>query len=57
MRIDTWINGELVTIDTDDVWLDTFAQWDALVPTDTAVAIASATVQCLIASHEDPSHA
>ena len=43
MKIDTWINDELVTVDTDDVWLETFAHWDAKVPTDTAAAIATAT--------------
>ena len=43
MRIDTWINDELVTIDTDEAWADTFAHWDAKVPTDTAAAIATAT--------------
>ena len=63
MRIDTWIpdvspNGHaegtssLVTIDTDDVWLETFAHWDQLVPSDVAADIATATVRCLIASQE-----
>ena len=43
MRIDTWIHDELVTVDTDDAWLETFLYWDALVPTETAAAIATAT--------------
>ena len=43
MRLDTWINNELITIDTDEAWLDTFAHWDALVPTNMAAAIATAT--------------
>ena len=43
MRIDTWINNELVTVDTDEVWLRTFAQWDCLVDTSVAAAIATAT--------------
>ena len=47
MRITHWIHNELVTIDTEDVWLATFAEWDCLVPTDTAVAIANATVKAL----------
>lgn len=57
MRIDTWINDELITVDTDDVWLETFAHWDARVPTDVAVAIAAATVHCLITSQENNSNA
>ena len=43
MRLDTWINDELVTVDTDEVWLSTFAHWDCLVDTDVAAAIATAT--------------
>lgn len=34
MIVNTWINDELVTFDTEDVWLDTFTHWDALVATD-----------------------
>ena len=47
MRIDTWINDELITVETEDVWASTFAHWDALVPTETATAIANATVAAL----------
>lgn len=47
MRIDTWINGSLMTVDTGDVWLETFARWDALVPTDIAEDIATKTVNIL----------
>lgn len=47
-RIDTWIGADLVTVDTDDVWAETFAHWDALVPTETAAAIATATVRLLL---------
>lgn len=47
MTINTWIKNELVTLDTDDVWLETFAHWDALVDTDTAEAIATAVVRTL----------
>lgn len=53
MRIDTWIGNDLVTVDTDDVWLETFAHWDAIVPTDTAAAIASATVRILTESQTE----
>lgn len=50
MCIEHWINNELITIDTDDVWAETFAHWDALVPTAIAERIATATVDVLIAS-------
>ena len=36
MRIEHWINNELIAIDTEDVWAETFAHWDCLVATDTA---------------------
>lgn len=54
MRIDTWINNELVSVDTDDVWLEVFAHWDARVPTDTAAAIATATQSILERSARGP---
>ena len=54
MVIETWIPSatergvsDLVTIDTSDVWAETFAHWDALVDSDTAAAIASAVVAVL----------
>ena len=43
MTINTWINDELITLETDEVWRETFAHWDALVDTDTAAEIATAT--------------
>ena len=48
MRIEHWINNELITIDTEDVWAETFAHWDCLVATDTASDIATAVVNVLI---------
>lgn len=42
MIVETWINDELVTLDTDEVWREQFAHWDALTDTDTAARIASA---------------
>ena len=45
--IDTWINEALVVMDTETVWADTFAEWDALVDTDTAARIATAVVRIL----------
>ena len=48
MRIDTWIGNELVTIELDEVWAETFAYWDGLVPTDAAAAIATATEAALM---------
>ena len=50
MIISHWIDNELVTIDTEDVWLATFLRWEALVPTEIAAAIATATVRCLEAA-------
>lgn len=45
MKIEHWnYDGALITLDTDEVWADTFALWDCLVPTDTASAIATAVV-------------
>jgi len=41
--METLINGELVLIDLDAVWGETFVLWDALVPTDVAMQIATAT--------------
>ena len=43
MRIDTEIRGEIVSIETDDIWPDVFAHWDKLIDTDTAVLIATET--------------
>lgn len=57
MRIDTWINDQLITVDTDQVWLETFAIWDALVDTDTAAKIAQATVETLIHAQTEVPHA
>lgn len=37
--------GECIRLDLEDVWSAEFARWDALVPTDTASAIASAVVK------------
>ena len=37
------INGEIVSIEADDIWRDTFAHWDSLIDTDTAAVIATAT--------------
>ena len=48
MRIEHWINDALIALDTEDVWAETFAHWDCLVPTDTAAAIATATVNALM---------
>ncbi len=47
MRIDNWIDGDLVTIDTAEVWGNTFAEWDQFVDIDTAVHIATATEELL----------
>lgn len=46
-RLETWINGALVSIDIDEVWLEVFAKWDALVETDTASKIATAVYDIL----------
>jgi hypothetical protein len=46
-RIDTWINGELVTLDLAEVWRETFAKWDCLVDTDLASKVASAVEKAL----------
>ena len=35
--------NELVTVDTDEVWLKTFTHWDCFVETEVAAAIATAT--------------
>ena len=48
-RIDTEINGEIVSVELDDVWRETFAHWDSLVNADTASAIATATERILVA--------
>jgi hypothetical protein len=53
MRIEHWIGDDLITMDTDDVWLATFAEWDPLVPTDTAERIATAVVQVLMDADAD----
>tara|TARA_R110000868_G_scaffold197718_1_gene443964 strand:- start:609 stop:770 length:162 start_codon:yes stop_codon:yes gene_type:complete len=45
--ISTWINDALVEVDTDTVWAETFAHWDALVDTDTAALIATAVTRIL----------
>jgi hypothetical protein len=47
MLINTWINDALVTIDVEAIWAETFAHWDALVDTDTASKIATATQKAL----------
>ena len=45
MKIEHWNHAnELVTIDTEDIWLAAFAEWDSLVPTSVAASIASAIV-------------
>lgn len=49
-RIETWIDDALITLDTNDVWSDTFAHWDCLVDTDMAARIATATVDALLAA-------
>ena len=48
MRIDRWNGNDLETLDTEQVWLETFATWDALTDTDTAADIATATVRALV---------
>lgn len=40
--------GEHFLIDLDSAWRDTFAHWDALMPTDVACKIATAVEQALI---------
>lgn len=40
--METIINGECILIDVDEIWCEEFARWDCLVPTELAVAIASA---------------
>lgn len=50
MIVNTWINNELITLDTDAVWLEVFATWDALTDTETAAAIANAVTRELIAA-------
>jgi len=45
--INTWINEALVVMDTETVWADTFAQWDALVDSDKAARIATAVARIL----------
>jgi len=45
--IDLWVNDELHTIDTLEVWTDTFIEWDGLVDTDTAAALATATANII----------
>ena len=47
MTINTWIKDELVTVDTEQVWAETFAHWDTLVTTEAAERIATATVAIL----------
>lgn len=49
---DTCINGEVVSIDLDEVWRETFAHWDCLVDTDTAAAIATVVDRTLRARIE-----
>ena len=57
MRIDTWINNALITIDTEDTWIDTFTYWDARVPTEIAEHIATETVTILRETlHTDQPH-
>lgn len=50
--VDTWIpNGDgtsdLVTIDLETAWAETFAYWDSRVDSDTAARIATATITAL----------
>lgn len=55
-RVEHWNHaGECILLDLSDVWSDTFCKWDALVPTDTASAIATAVVRELekLADRED----
>ena len=47
MIIDTWIHDELVSVDVEEAWLDTFALWDCLVPSSVAEEIATATSMIL----------
>lgn len=53
MIINTWVNDELVTLDTDDVWAREFAEWDAMVDTAVAAAIANEVVRVLIEQYSD----
>ncbi len=46
----------LSPFDTEQVWAETFAHWDCLVDTDTAVAIATAVVSTLEASQTEDDH-
>lgn len=55
-RLDTWVNNELICVDPDETWMDTFLHWDGMVDTDIAVAIANATADILRKAIED-SHA
>jgi hypothetical protein len=54
MKIDTWIKNELVTIDVDEQWITLFAAYDALVPTETAIAIATAVTDILKTAATEP---
>lgn len=51
MTVSTWIGAELVTVDIEETWLEVFAHWDQLVPTDVAAEIATATVEVLRRHH------
>lgn len=53
--IDTKIGNDIVSIDLDNVWRETFAKWDCLVDTKTAEAIATCTEKCLTARRGDDS--
>ena len=50
-RIDTEINGEIVSIETDDIWHEVFAHWDSLIDTNTAAVIATVTERIIRARH------
>ena len=52
MIINTWIGPELVTLDTEDIWIDVFLEWDTKVDSITAQAIANAVVTALEQSQE-----
>lgn len=54
MKIETTINDDIVLLDTEDVWLEVFAEWDAKVQTKTAEKIATATVAIIESDYARP---